>query len=591
MAKEMISSGAVEAMLAENPSPGESTDLVVQVLDLKPVGSTNTRFTFMANDGKMKVKAMLPTAIAGEVTSGKLHNFGLIRILDYTCNTIQNQPQKVLIITKCEVVSPALYAEVGEVGVKQEDKLDMKPEVKYKAVDEPVLKSAAQIVNDQRGNAAPAARMGISRRVYPLVSLNPYQGNWTIKVRVTSKGPLRTFRNARGEGSVFNVELTDEDGTQIQASMFKEAADKFWDKFELGKVYYISKGSLRVANKQFKTVQNDYEMTLNANSEVEEATDEGTFIPEYKYTFVKIDELGQYVNLRDLVDIIGVVQSVSPVLSIRRKSNNEEVPKREITIADASKKTVSLSLWNNLAKKEGQELLDIVDSCPVIAVRAVRVGDFSGVSLSTTGKSTIMMNPDLPEAQKLRSWYDMDGRGTSMPSIGSTLSGGTPIRGSRSIYSDRAFISQITDPSVGEGKPAYFNLRVYISFIKPDQAMWYRACKTCNRKVTEEIGSGYWCEGCQKHEDESSLRYILVVKASDSSGEAWLSVFSEQAEQILGHTADELAAIKSEEADEKAFQMELKKAMWVPHVFRVSVAKTEYMNETRQRITVRSHSP
>ncbi|KAH9307306.1 hypothetical protein KI387_035217 [Taxus chinensis] len=94
MAKEMISSGAVEAMLAENPSPGESTDLVVQVLDLKPVGSTNTRFTFMANDGKMKVKAMLPTAIAGEVTSGKLHNFGLIRILDYTCNTIQNQPQK-----------------------------------------------------------------------------------------------------------------------------------------------------------------------------------------------------------------------------------------------------------------------------------------------------------------------------------------------------------------------------------------------------------------------------------------------------------------------------------------------------------------
>ena len=53
--------------------------------------------------------------------------------------------------------------------------------------------------------------MGSSRRVYPIVSLNPYQGNWTIKVRVTSKGPLRTFKNARGDGNVFNVELTDED--------------------------------------------------------------------------------------------------------------------------------------------------------------------------------------------------------------------------------------------------------------------------------------------------------------------------------------------------------------------------------------------
>ena len=38
-------------------------------------------------------------------------------------------------------------------------------------------------------------------------------------------------------------------GTQIQATMFKEATDKLWDKFELGKVYYISKGKSRVANK------------------------------------------------------------------------------------------------------------------------------------------------------------------------------------------------------------------------------------------------------------------------------------------------------------------------------------------------------
>lgn len=58
---------------------------------------------------------------------------------------------------------------------------------------------------------APAARMAMTRRVHPLVSLNPYQGSWTIRVRVTSKGSMRTYKNARGEGCVFNVELTDED--------------------------------------------------------------------------------------------------------------------------------------------------------------------------------------------------------------------------------------------------------------------------------------------------------------------------------------------------------------------------------------------
>lgn len=37
--------------------------------------------------------------------------------------------------------------------------------------------------------------------------------------------------------------------------------------------------------------------------------------------------------------------------------------------------------------------------------------------------------------------------------------------------------------------------------------------------------------------------------------------------------------------------MKLKEAMWVPHLFRVSVAQTEYMSEKRQRITVRAQAP
>lgn len=90
-------------------------------------------------------------------------------------------------------------------------------------------------------------------------------------------------------------------GTQIQATCFNEAARKFYDKFELGKVYYISKGNLKVANKQFNTVKNDYEMTLNENSEVEEVSNEAAFVPATKFDFVPIDELGPYVNGRELV--------------------------------------------------------------------------------------------------------------------------------------------------------------------------------------------------------------------------------------------------------------------------------------------------
>jgi replication factor A1 len=38
----------------------------------------------------------------------------------------------------------------------------------------------------------------------------------------------------------------------------------------------------------------------------------------------------------------------------------------------------------------------------------------------------------------------------------------------------------------------------------------------------------------------------------------------------------------------KEYEAALRKAQWAPLVFLISVAQTEYMNEKRQRITVRS---
>lgn len=41
-------------------------------------------------------------------------------------------------------------------------------------------------------------------------------------------------------------------------------------------------------------------------------------------------------------------------------------------------KTVVISLWNDLAINVGQELLDIADSSPVVALKSLKVGEFQG---------------------------------------------------------------------------------------------------------------------------------------------------------------------------------------------------------------------
>lgn len=114
----------------------------------------------------------------------------------------------------------------------------------------------------------------------------------------------------------------------------------------------------------------------------------------------------------------------------------------------------------------------------------------------------------------------------------------------------------------------------------------------------------------------------MAVKVSDSTGETWLSAFNDEAEKIIGCTADDLNDLKSEvrklktyistgtqslfsmfwfkircyvgflqEGEVNEFQTKLKEATWSSHLFRISVSQQEYNSEKRQRITVRGVSP
>jgi replication factor A1 len=115
----------------------------------------------------------------------------------------------------------------------------------------------------------PAQPARPSRPTYPIDSLSPYQNNWTIKARVTQKSDIRKWSNQRGEGQLFSVTLMDESG-EIRGTGFNHVVDELYNKFEEGKVYYISKARVNLAKKKFGNVANDYELSFEKNTEVEE---------------------------------------------------------------------------------------------------------------------------------------------------------------------------------------------------------------------------------------------------------------------------------------------------------------------------------
>ena len=53
-------------------------------------------------------------------------------------------------------------------------------------------------------------------------------------------------------------------GTAIEATMWREIADKYHPMLEEGKVYLFSKGKVKPANKNYSAVRNDYTISFDS---------------------------------------------------------------------------------------------------------------------------------------------------------------------------------------------------------------------------------------------------------------------------------------------------------------------------------------
>lgn len=87
---------------------------------------------------------------------------------------------------------------------------------------------------DEKSNAV----LENQQKIVPISTLNPFQSIWTIKAKVTSKRPIHNWKNAKNSGKLFNMNLYDE-SAQIRVTVFNDLVDKFYNKIECEKVYYI----------------------------------------------------------------------------------------------------------------------------------------------------------------------------------------------------------------------------------------------------------------------------------------------------------------------------------------------------------------
>ncbi|XP_053703021.1 replication protein A 70 kDa DNA-binding subunit-like isoform X2 [Synchiropus splendidus] len=417
-----------------------------------------------------------------------------------------------------------------------------------------------------KGGSSTAARP----TVVSISDLHPYISKWTLRARVTHKSDVRNWSNSRGDGKLFSFEIVDESG-EIRIAAFNQEVDKFFSLVEQGKVYYISNGTLKPANKQYTTVKNDFEMTLNANSSIV-LCDDNQRIPMVHCDFVSIAEL-DHRDIDALVDVIGLCKSADDVSLITTRAGRE-VSKRDLHLLDMSGKEVTATIWGDEAVKfdgSGQ---------PVVVIKGARLSDFGGRSLSASFNSTLMVNPDIPEAFRLRAWYDREGHSLDSQSLTQTRSLG------RGLTTNWKTLSDIKTEQMGHTEKAdYFSCVATVAYIRKENCL-YRACPSadCNKKVME-LEAGLWrCDKCDREFPTFKYRLLLSVNLADYGDQQWVTCFQDTAEVLLGQSAESLGHLR--DTDEAAFDEVFRRVNLTSHIFKNRVKLETYNDECRVKVTV-----
>merc|ERR1719210_1406423 len=253
----------------------------------------------------------------------------------------------------------------------------------------------------------------------PVSELSTYVQRWTLRARVTSKSPLRTFSKGGGSGKVFHVNILDVHGGEIRASFFNDAADAHFDKLQVGKCCTFSRGSVKIANRQYNPCDHRYEVIFDKMAQIEEMEDDEQ-IETVKLSLTDLKS----VETRALpcsVDLCGIITGEGSAISFTSREG-KELLKRDITIADDPASSLAVTIWGERAKQQDSAF----QGNPVVCLKGVTIKEWNGGrtgSLSESG--AIILKAIIPEAKRMEAWWSNGGKSQNLTALSKTTGGGS----------------------------------------------------------------------------------------------------------------------------------------------------------------------
>jgi len=385
---------------------------------------------------------------------------------------------------------------------------------------------------------------------------------------------------------VFSVDLLDKNGGEIRASFFNQSVDKFFDVVTVGSCYVMSKGSVKVANRQFNPCNHRYELTFDKEALVAPAADDAE-IKTMQFNFTDLRVL-QSKTLPAKVDLCGVIVAFKPSLSFKSRDGKDLV-KREVTLADDTATSIDIALWGERAQQPDSKF----ENKPTIAFKGVLVKEWNGGrSGSLLQDGQIDFSPVGPEADRIQKWWTNGGSSCSISAMSISGGGGGGGKGATEVsLSDLRKIAE----SLPENSDIY-KVTGRLSLVQTQkrdqrQPLSYLACSAprdgtqllCNKRV-DESGNCPVCGSVGKGVARLNIRCKFV----DFTDSAWMTTFHEGAESLLAMTGEEVHALEQRtDGDGAEVEEALKQRYYlgVPHQLTIRAKTESYQGEARCQVS------
>ncbi|KAF9609529.1 hypothetical protein IFM89_016890 [Coptis chinensis] len=349
-----------------------------------------------------------------------------------------------------------------------------------------------------------------------------------VKVRVSRRWTLGS-KDSLEMKKRFDVVLIDEQGNQIQAIVPKNHSNTFLNVLHEGHVYHIENFNVQTRTDSYRPVQHEYLMLIRWDTIVRGSSEAHPEIPKYNFDFVEFNRI-------------------------------------------------------RLLPKENQNLQDAYGTLEGVSELIFRKGlTLKEIFLKNSSATQIYVNLEIPEVLALQNSSTFKERNISM------LQGSSSVERNmkeRSLRNRKTLLQIVQLLLNAESVGQVFTCKAIIYDIVHDYAPFYKSCTKidCRKKVIDKVDH-YWCNNCNNKIPSPDARYQLKARIQDDIESTLITIFGDEAGELLKHPASELERLIESDNGIQTVKSIIDKIIGASIVFEIKISQYNIQTQGRYGFT------